>query len=99
MAQRRGQLANQQLEVTDTRVSGGSARLTPPGPPGQPPDAKTPAVSRADIISNQGTGRGIDVLPAMPLLAGVPQSVTEAVRARGTYFDDHRHCPVRRQKA
>jgi aromatic-L-amino-acid decarboxylase len=58
-----------------------------PVPLGEPLRGKAPAASRVDVIADQGVGRGPDVLQTMPLLASVPHSVIEAVRARGTSVD------------
>ncbi len=58
------------------------AHASPPqgGPPG---DSVLPD-SRAGVIADHGGTRGADVLHAMPMLAGVPDSVIQAVRDRGT---------------
>ena len=58
-----------------------------PAPPGVPRagGASRPD-SRADVLGNRGEKR-TDVLETMPLLASVPLSVIDAVRARGTYLD------------
>jgi hypothetical protein len=55
---------------------------------GAPAPARSPrgaahADARADVI----TGPGDDVLRAVPLLSGVPDSTIDAVHARGVWFD------------
>jgi CRP-like cAMP-binding protein len=39
------------------------------------------------VIADHGGTQGADVLHTMPLLAGVPDAVIQAVRARGTCLD------------
>ena len=39
------------------------------------------------MIADHGGAQGADMLPTMPLLAGVPDAVIQAVRARGTCLD------------
>jgi len=56
-------------------------------PPDGPPGAAAPPDTRAGIITGDGGNRGTDVLHAMPLLAGVPDVVIQAVRDRGTCVD------------
>jgi aromatic-L-amino-acid decarboxylase len=56
-------------------------------PPAGPPGAGVPAESRAGVIAGHGGTQGADVLHTMPLLAGVPDAVVQAVRARGTRLD------------
>jgi glutamate/tyrosine decarboxylase-like PLP-dependent enzyme len=58
-----------------------------PAPPAGPRVASSPPDSRAGVIADQGGAQGTDVLHTMPLFAGVPDSVIQAVRARGTCVD------------
>ena len=39
------------------------------------------------MIADHGGTQGADVLHTMPLLAGVPDAIIQAVRARGTCLD------------
>ena len=58
-----------------------------PTPPDQSPGASTPPDSKAGIIADHGGNQGADLLHTTPLLAGVPDSVIQAVRDRGTCID------------
>jgi glutamate/tyrosine decarboxylase-like PLP-dependent enzyme len=58
-----------------------------PAPEAKPLGTQTPAASRVDVIADRGIARGPDVLQTMPLLSRVPDSVIEAIRARGTLVD------------
>jgi glutamate/tyrosine decarboxylase-like PLP-dependent enzyme len=58
-----------------------------PAPPDVPRTVSVPTDSRADVLGNRGRKRGTDVLETMPLLASVPPSIIDAVRARGTYLE------------
>ena len=58
-----------------------------PAPPAGPPGASLPPGSRAGIIADHTGSRGTDVLHTMPLLAGAPAAVIQAVRDRGTSVD------------
>jgi aromatic-L-amino-acid decarboxylase len=58
-----------------------------PAPPDVPRTVSVPTDSRADVLGNRGGKRGTDVLETMPLLASVPPSIIDAVRARGTYLE------------
>jgi aromatic-L-amino-acid decarboxylase len=60
---------------------------TAPAPPDVPRAVSVPADSRAGVIAAPDAGPGPGVLEAMPLLAGLPDSVIQAVRARGTCVD------------
>jgi hypothetical protein len=55
-------------------------------PPAGPP-AAVPPESRADVIGDHGGTQDAGLLQTMPLLAGVPDEVIQAVRARGTCLD------------
>ena len=54
-----------------------------PAPADVPRAVSVPTDSRADVLGDRGT----DVLETMPLLASVPPSAIDAVRARGTYLE------------
>ncbi len=54
-----------------------------PAPAAAPYDGAAHATARAGLMPDPGP----DVLPAVPLLAGVPTSTRHAVRARGVYLD------------
>ena len=54
-----------------------------PAPAAAPYDGTAHASARAGLMADPGP----DVLPAVPLLAGVPASTRHAVRARGVYLD------------
>jgi len=56
-------------------------------PPAGPPGTGGPPETRADVIADHGGSQDADVLHTMPLLAGVPDAVIQAVRARGTYLE------------
>lgn len=56
-------------------------------PPDRPPGASIPPHSRAGTIADHGGDQGADLLHAMPLLTGVPDSTIQAVRDRGTRID------------
>jgi len=56
-------------------------------PPDRPPGASIPPHSRAGIIADHRGDQGADLLHAMPLLTGVPDSAIQAVRDRGTCID------------
>jgi aromatic-L-amino-acid/L-tryptophan decarboxylase len=58
-----------------------------PPPPDGPPGASAPSDSRSGIIADHGPNRGADLLHTTQLLAGVPDSVIQAVRDRGTCID------------
>ena len=58
-----------------------------PAPPAGRLGTGRPADSRAGVMEDHDGTRGADVLPAMPLLAGAPDSVIQAVRDRGTRVD------------
>jgi hypothetical protein len=58
-----------------------------PAPPTGPPGAAVPPETRAAVIADHGRTQDPDVLRTMPLLAGVPDAVIQAVRDRGTCLD------------
>jgi aromatic-L-amino-acid/L-tryptophan decarboxylase len=58
-----------------------------PAPSDVPRTVSVPTDSRADVLGNRGGKRGTGVLETMPLLASVPPSIIDAVRARGTYLE------------
>jgi hypothetical protein len=58
-----------------------------PAPAGPTRAAAAPGYSRAGVIGDQAGERDAGVLETMPLLAGVPDSVIQAVRDRGTCLD------------
>src|SRR5436305_5708707 len=55
-----------------------------PAPPDVPPAISRPADSKAGVLGDPGSTPGTDVLETMPLLAGLPESVIQAVRDRGS---------------
>jgi len=55
-----------------------------PAPQGVPRTIAVPADSKAGVLGNAGSAQGTDVLETMPLLAGLPDSVIQAVRDRGS---------------
>jgi aromatic-L-amino-acid/L-tryptophan decarboxylase len=55
-----------------------------PAPPDVPRTLSVPADSKAGVLGAPGSTQGTGVLETMPLLAGLPDSVIQAVRDRGT---------------
>src|SRR5262249_19327535 len=55
-----------------------------PPPPGVPGTITGPADAKAGVLGDPGGTQGAGVLETMPLLAGLPDSVIQAVRDRGT---------------
>ena len=55
-----------------------------PAPPDVPRTISVPAGSRAGVLGDPGSTPGSDMLDTMPLFAGLPDSVIQAVRDRGT---------------
>jgi aromatic-L-amino-acid/L-tryptophan decarboxylase len=55
-----------------------------PAPPDVPRTSRGPADSKAGVLGDPGSTPGTSVLETMPLLAGLPDSVIQAVRDRGT---------------
>ena len=55
-----------------------------PAPPDIPRAISVPADSRAGVLGGPDSTQGTDVLETMPLLAGLPDSVIQAIRDRGT---------------
>jgi glutamate/tyrosine decarboxylase-like PLP-dependent enzyme len=53
-------------------------------PPDILPAITVPADSKAGVLGDPGSAQGTDVLEHMPLLAGLPDSVIQAVRDRGS---------------
>src|SRR5690242_1835881 len=58
-----------------------------PAPPDVPRTIAVPADSKAGVLGDSGGTQGTGVLDTMPLLAGLPDSVIQAVRDRGTCVD------------
>ena len=58
-----------------------------PAPPDVPRTIAVPADSKAGVLGDRGSTQGTGVLDTMPLLAGLPDSVIQAVRDRGTCVD------------
>ena len=55
-----------------------------PAPPDLPRTIAVPADSKAGVLGSPRSAQGTDVLETMPLLAGLPDSVVQAVRDRGS---------------
>jgi len=55
-----------------------------PAPPDLPRTIAVPADSKAGVLGSPRGAQGTDVLETMPLLAGLPDSVVQAVRDRGS---------------
>src|SRR5499427_283019 len=55
-----------------------------PAPPDVPQTIGGPAHAKAGVLGDRGSTQGTDVLETMPLLAGLPDSVVQAVRDRGS---------------
>ena len=55
-----------------------------PAPPDLPRTIAVPADSKAGVLGSPRSAQGPDVLETMPLLAGLPDSVVQAVRDRGS---------------
>jgi aromatic-L-amino-acid/L-tryptophan decarboxylase len=55
-----------------------------PVPPDVPRTIAVPADPKAGVLGDPGSAQGTDVLETMPLLAGLPDSVIQAVRDRGS---------------
>ena len=55
-----------------------------PAPPDLPRTIAVPADSKAGVLGSPRSAQGTDVLETMPLLAGLPDSVIQAVRDRGS---------------
>jgi len=55
-----------------------------PAPPDVPRAAAVPADSKAGVLGDRSSAQGTGVLETMPLLAGLPDSVIQAVRDRGS---------------
>lgn len=55
-----------------------------PAPPDLPRTISGPADSKAGVLGDPGGTQDTDVLETMPLLAGLPDSVIQAVRDRGS---------------
>jgi aromatic-L-amino-acid/L-tryptophan decarboxylase len=55
-----------------------------PAPPSVPGTIAGPADAKAGVLGDPGGTQGTGVLETMPLLAGLPDSVIQAVRDRGT---------------
>src|SRR5499427_10375593 len=53
-------------------------------PPDVPRTIAVPADSKAGVLGSPRSAQGTDVLETMPLLAGLPDSVVQAVRDRGS---------------
>jgi aromatic-L-amino-acid/L-tryptophan decarboxylase len=56
-------------------------------PAGIPRAISAPAGSRAGVLGDSGSSRGTGVLETVPLLAGLPDSVIQTIRDRGTCVD------------
>jgi aromatic-L-amino-acid/L-tryptophan decarboxylase len=55
-----------------------------PAPPDVPRTSNVAADARAGVLGDPGSTQGTGVLETMPLLAGLPDSVIQAIRDRGT---------------
>ena len=55
-----------------------------PAPPDIPRAISVPADSRAGVLGGPDSTQSTDVMETMPLLAGLPDSVIQAIRDRGT---------------